>query len=284
MSRLMNDSLYNKDGNVQINDFIFHGNDDIPLFASWVGYGKPLIILHGGGPDRQSIIPFAKLLADDYRVIFPDIRGYGQSICTDRTKHNWAQYAQDVISLMDHLKLTTAIIGGMGLGASIAERIAISYANRIEALILISPETLDEDGEGSSTQEIAMMERCSQVAISEGLEEAWKPFMPHLTPVINSMVKEAMPRMNAHSFSAAMAIVYSKRLESSNQLLNISAPTLVIPGNDTRHASDIGKTYHSLISKCFIGHEVNWNDIQTVDQFAAYVAPQIRSFLNENAI
>ena len=38
-------------------------------------------MLHGGGPDRQSTIPFAALLKNKYQVIFPDIRGYGESHC-----------------------------------------------------------------------------------------------------------------------------------------------------------------------------------------------------------
>lgn len=257
----------------------YTGDDGNPLYASTLGSGQAIVMLHGGGPDRQSIIPFAHLLKDVCQVIFPDIRGYGESHCFDESKHTWAQYANDVLSLIDFLKLDRIIISGMGLGASISERFAISYPDRVSALILISPETLDKDGEGSSQEEIVMLERCSEVARKDGLVEAWKPFLPHLTRVINSMVQEAIPRTNADSFAAAMAIVHSRRLENSKQLSRIFAPTLIIPGNDVRHNSNLASLYSTLIPKCDVGSCIEWDQILTVDQFAAKVVPQIFSFL-----
>lgn len=259
----------------------YFGNDNTPLFASILGSGQPIVMLHGGGPDRQSIIPFAKLLQNDYQVIFPDIRGYGQSICLDRSKHTWEQYANDVKSLIDHLEIEKTVISGMGLGSSIAERVAYSFPDRVEAVILISPETFDKEGEGSSKEEIELMERCGEVAVQDGLHEAWKPFMPNLSVVINSMVKEAIPRTNAYSFSAAMAIVYSRRLDTAKQLSDILAPTLVIPGNDERHDSDIGNEYLALIPNCYIGETINWNKINTVNEFASGVVPEVIKFLKQ---
>lgn len=261
-------------------DIKYYGVDGNGLFASILGTGHPLVMLHGGGPDRQSIIPFAKLLQDDYQVIFPDIRGYGQSICIDPSKHTWQQYAKDVISLIDYLEIKEVAISGMGLGASIAERVAYSYPNRIKALVLISPETFDKEGEGSSTEEIDLMERCAVIARSEGLMAAWKLFIPHLIPVIASMVNDAIPRTHVESFSAAMAIVYSRRLESLQCLSDIIAPTLIIPGNDVRHNSDIGDQYLTRVPHCYLGNPIEWSTIESVDQFASSIVPQILNFLN----
>ncbi len=257
----------------------YAGDDGNPLYASTLGSGQPIIMLHGGGPDRQSIIPFANLLKHEYQVIFPDIRGYGESHCIDESKHTWAQYANDVLSLINFLKLDKITISGMGLGASISERFALSYADRASALILISPETLDKDGEGSSQEEIEMLAQCGEVALKVGLTEAWKPFLPHLTRVINSMVQEAIPRTNAASFAAALAIVCNKRLESHVQLSKIVAPILIIPGNDDRHSSTIGQQYEALIPNCTLGRPIPWNEIDSVEQFAANVVPQINEFL-----
>lgn len=256
----------------------YRGDDGNLLFASILGKGKPIVILHGGGPDRQSIIPFAKRLKKEHQVIFPDIRGYGQSYCYNSSKHNWIQYANDIISLIDHLGLEHIIICGMGLGASIAERVGFSFPDRIKGVILLSPETLDEDGEGSSEKEIEMMTRCAEKAIKEGLEQAWKPFMKDLAPVIIKMVKEAFPRTDPKSFAAAMHIVNSQRLESSKQLSEIKAPTLVIPGGDSRHSSEIGNVYMRLIPNCTLGEAFDWNNIQAMDQLTEKVTPQISMF------
>ena len=257
----------------------YYGNDKTPLYTSTMGYGLPLVMLHGGGPDRKSIIPFANLLQTHYRVIFPDIRGYGQSVCFEPLKHTWQQYAADVITLIESLGCPNAIISGMGLGATIAERVAYTYPDRVLALILISPESFDENGKGSSTEEIALMEKCAEIAKKQGLIEAWKPFMKDLSPIINFMVQDAIPRTNPDSFSAAMAIVHSQRLKDQQLLTNIVAPTLIIPGNDPRHPSDAGKQYIRLLSKCVVGQQIEWGKITSVEDLAKKVVPQITKFL-----
>lgn len=257
------------------------GEDKNLLFASILGSGPPIVLLHGGGPDRQSIIPFAQLLQFNYQIIFPDIRGYGESVCVDKSKHTWEQYARDVISLIDYLGLEQIVISGMGLGSSIAERVAITFPERIRAVILISPETLDKDGEGSSQKEIELMDQCGKVAKTGGLTAAWKPFMAELSPVIISMVIEAIPRTDPNSFSAAMNIVHSRRLANAQELSSILAPTLIIPGNDVRHTPQNGDQYLALISLCTLGIPFNWNDIHSVDELASRIVPQMVKFIED---
>lgn len=258
------------------------GDDNTPLYASTMGEGVPLMILHGGGPDRQSIIPFAKILGANYQVIFPDIRGYGQSICYDPSKHTWSQYAKDVISLINFIGINNFFICGMGLGASIAERVAYTYPDMVKGVILISPETFDKEGEGSSLQEIEMMEKCAKVSLTEGLEIAWEPFMKDLSPAITSAVRESFDRTDVRSFAAAMAIVHSKRLESFKQLSEISAPVLIIPGTDKRHNANTSNIYLEHVSQCKLGKSFDWNEIQTIEQLAVVTVPQINEFLNNH--
>lgn len=169
----------------------------------------------------------------------------------------------------------------MGLGASVTERVAFTWPGRIRGVVLVSPETFDKEGEGSSQREKMMMDKCAEVAITYGLEEAWKPFMTELSPVIVTMVREAFPRTDPGSFAAAMAIVHSKRLENSTQLSNIQAPALVIPGDDARHMPDIGKQYKELISDCTIGDPVNWSEFQTTNHLASATVRQMLCFIEK---
>ena len=85
------------------NQLIYNRSDGCPLYARVIGQGPALIMLHGGGPDHHSMRPLADHLTDHFTVALPDIRGYGRSVCTDQMGHTWAQYAKDVISLMDAL-------------------------------------------------------------------------------------------------------------------------------------------------------------------------------------
>jgi pimeloyl-ACP methyl ester carboxylesterase len=66
---------------------IIHADDGCALVTDVVGSGPPLVLLHAGGPDRQSMLPLAHRLADLATVILPDIRGYGASVCADPVRH-----------------------------------------------------------------------------------------------------------------------------------------------------------------------------------------------------
>ena len=108
--------------------FTYRGGDGCPLFATAIGPAEVsgilgetpvVVLLHAGGPDHRSLIPLARKLTSDHCVLLPDVRGYGRSICTDPSHHTWAQYADDVIGLLDYCGIRRAVIGGAGLGTTI---------------------------------------------------------------------------------------------------------------------------------------------------------------------
>lgn len=89
-------------------ELTYRGSDGCPLHAriinpaggsATVGGSPVLVLLHGGGPDHHSLVHLARRLADGYTVVLPDVRGYGRSVCTDSSRHTWAQYTDDVIAL-----------------------------------------------------------------------------------------------------------------------------------------------------------------------------------------
>ncbi|MFF8036167.1 alpha/beta fold hydrolase [Streptomyces sp. NPDC016626] len=122
-------------------DFVYRGSDGCRLHATALGQGPGLVLLHGGGPDRYSLLPLARRLADGFTVVLPDIRGYGRSVCTDPDRHTWAQYAEDVGTLLDHLGLRRAALGGTGLGGTITLRAAAAHPERIRAAVVIAWKT-----------------------------------------------------------------------------------------------------------------------------------------------
>src|SRR5688572_2489825 len=131
--------------------------------------GRPvLILLHGGGPDHRMFMPLSWRLADLCTVVLPDVRGYGRSVCADPARHTWAQYADDVIALLDHLTVRRAIIGGAGLGATIALRVALAYPERVLATILISVEDIEDDERKKA--EIEFMDAFAERVRNQGIE------------------------------------------------------------------------------------------------------------------
>lgn len=73
------------------------------LFYREKGCGHPLIILHGLWGASENWFPVANLLADDYRVIMPDIRNHGMS--PHSPEHNYEVLSDDISHFIEQLHL-----------------------------------------------------------------------------------------------------------------------------------------------------------------------------------
>jgi 3-oxoadipate enol-lactonase len=266
--------------------FTYRGRDGCPLFAVTFGLAeKPvgiverpvLFLLHAGGPDHQSLIPLAQKLASDYDVILPDIRGYGQSVCTDPSSHTWAQYADDVISLLDHCRIRQAIVGGVGLGTTISLRTAVAYPGRVRALVLVSVEDIEDDE--AKQEEIKFLDAFAERVRAEGIEAAWEPILADFPPIVGVMVREAIPRSDPASIAAAAAIGHDRSFRSVDELAVITAPTLIIPGIDKRHPTALAEEMARVLPRGRLAPVALSIDLQTADDFAGAFAPAIHDFL-----
>ena len=261
------------------------GNDGWPLFAfveerpatAAEHSETPLVLLHGGGPDHEMFAPLARELADLHDVVLPDVRGYGRSICREPERHTWSQYAADVISLLDHIGAERAILGGAGLGTTIALRVAAAYPERVQALVLISVEDIEDDERKQA--EIAFMDAFAERARNEGIEAAWAPILPELAPLIGALVREAMPRSDRASIAAAAAIGRDRSFRSIDELAAITAPTLIFPGMDERHPAKLAEDLARLLPHGQLADVRLSVDMRDAQGLAHAFAPAIREFL-----
>ena len=104
--------------------------------------GQPVILLHGWPFDIHSYVDVAPLLAKaGYRVIVPFQRGYGSTTFLSADTFRNAQQSicgEDVVNLMDALKIQRAIIGGFDIGSRTAAVVGILWPHRCTALVLVS--------------------------------------------------------------------------------------------------------------------------------------------------
>jgi 3-oxoadipate enol-lactonase len=101
--------------------------------------GNPaVLLLHGLGATHESwAFQVPGLIAENYRVIIPDLRGFGQSTYGGRS-HTIGDMAADVIALMDAKELTSAHIVGISMGGAIALQLACAYPDRVQRLVLVN--------------------------------------------------------------------------------------------------------------------------------------------------
>lgn len=97
--------------------------------------GTPVVLLHAGIADSAGWTPVAEqLAARGYRVVAPDLRGFGQSpgpVADFR-------HADDVLELLDGLRLTSPVVlVGWSMSGTIALDIALEHPERVTALALV---------------------------------------------------------------------------------------------------------------------------------------------------
>jgi pimeloyl-ACP methyl ester carboxylesterase len=114
--------------------------DDVTLYVRDSGGGEPVVLLHGW-PDTGDLwrhqIP--ALVADGYRVIVPDLRGFGQSSRPVEVEAYAApRLVGDVVGMLDRLGLDRAHVVGHDWGAAIGWLTAALAPQRVATLTALS--------------------------------------------------------------------------------------------------------------------------------------------------
>jgi pimeloyl-ACP methyl ester carboxylesterase len=105
----------------------------IKLWYGEYGHGAPVILVHGGLANANYWGLLVRALAPHYRVIVMDSRGHGRST-RDARPYGYDLMADDVIGLMDDLKIDKAALVGWSDGAIIGLDIALRHPGRLTKL------------------------------------------------------------------------------------------------------------------------------------------------------
>jgi pimeloyl-ACP methyl ester carboxylesterase len=101
------------------------------------GSGDPVILQHGWPEHWWAWRNQIPRLAERYRVIVPDLRGYGWSEVPD-SGYDKPQFAADVVGLMDVLGIEKARYAGHDWGAAAAYILAMDHPERVERVVAVS--------------------------------------------------------------------------------------------------------------------------------------------------
>ena len=104
-----------------------------------LGSGYPIIMLHGGGPGASGWSNFqdnARVLAKQFRVILPDVPGYGKSDEFDPGTEDIPKVqARAIKLLMDGLQIEKAALVGNSMGSVITLNVAVEYPERVSHIV-----------------------------------------------------------------------------------------------------------------------------------------------------
>lgn len=111
--------------------------------SDWVAQSHQpvLVLLHGFPQTHVMWQRVAQGLRGHYRLVMPDLRGYGDSshACGDAEHAHYSKraMAQEVIGLLDALGVSDFYLCGHDRGARVAHRLALDHADRVKKLCVI---------------------------------------------------------------------------------------------------------------------------------------------------
>jgi pimeloyl-ACP methyl ester carboxylesterase len=194
------------------------------------GSGTPLVLLHGFPLDSCIWREQVAGLSDRFRVIAPDLRGFGQSKSNDA--FTMESLADDVHALLGDLGAWPAIVGGLSMGGYVMLAYAKKYPTDLRGLMLI-----DTKAEGDTPEGKEGRQKMIELARSQGAKAVADQMMPKMLapdadksrPQVKRELDQIMQGQTPLTIEHALSAMRD-RSDSVANLPSIATPTLVIVG------------------------------------------------------
>jgi pimeloyl-ACP methyl ester carboxylesterase len=105
------------------------------LYFETHGSGEALVLIPSTGFSADAWKPSQLPLAKSANLILHDPRGCGRSVATQQV-YSIQQMANDIVALLDHLKIPSAHLVGHSMGGRIALELALDFPGRVKSLIM----------------------------------------------------------------------------------------------------------------------------------------------------
>src|SRR5690242_18622677 len=181
------------------------------LFYEVAGQGHPLVLIHGGYSNRHLWDDQFEALAQSYKVIRYDLRGYGNSAVVTADTPLYADW-QDLYGLLQYLEIEKAYLLGQSGGAATAIDFTLEHPEMVDALILVAPGVSGFDfqqwiQESPLRENFAMLDEAFASADVSRMIEFSLPLWtdgPARTPEqVNASVRERIRAMCLHNWTLA---------------------------------------------------------------------------------
>ncbi|MFN8412504.1 MAG: alpha/beta hydrolase [Anaerolineales bacterium] len=110
------------------------------------GKGVPLVLIHGYPLDHSIWRETSQLLENDFDVILPDMRGFGESSSLNQA-YSVSDMADDLAGLLDAIHVEKIALAGHSMGGYVALTFAKKYPERVSGLALVSSQAAADSEE-----------------------------------------------------------------------------------------------------------------------------------------
>ena len=222
----------------------FFDSDGVRIHYIVEGQGEPVVLIHGftadidknwrtgfgAGPDNTRREPMIiPALAKTYRVIALDNRGHGKSDKPHDPKQYGMEMVEDVVRLLDHLKIEKAHVIGYSMGAIITAKLLTTHPDRLLSATL---------GGHGGIRDNSRSEFYDQLASSLEQGKGFGPLIVALTPPGKprptaeeiAVINAGLSKTNDPKALAAVVRAFPELAVATEQLKSNRVPTLALIG------------------------------------------------------
>jgi len=193
--------------------------------------GRVIVFIHGFPFNHEMWKQQVDLLREDYRVIAYDLRGHGRSGVGDG-QYAFEFFVDDLIGLLDHLKIGRAVLCGLSIGGYIALRAFERIPERVEGLILCDTQSGPDSNEAKLRRAttIRAVKTDGVSAYAEGLMKAlFAPQSFTIRADVVEGIKETVRSTSSVGICGTL-LALAGRTDTTASLSGIKVPTCILVG------------------------------------------------------
>ena len=195
------------------------------------GRGAPLLFVHGFPLSCGAWQKQIDALRSSYRVIAPDLRGFGES--KDGTgPFTMAQFAEDLHALTQQLATGPVVVIGHSMGGYVTFAFLRQFPQLVRGLVLVGTKAGNDTPEGAAARRAT-----AEKVRAQGVQVVVEAMLPKMLAADNgdaAMAKAVRAMMEPSSREGVIGALLgmAERPDATGELGGISVPTLVITGAD----------------------------------------------------
>ena len=198
------------------------------------GQGEPLLLIHGFGGDKDNFTRIARHLTPHYRVLIPDLPGFGDSAPRKMDgSYRMADQVRRLHALLGQLGIKRIHLGGNSMGGFIAAQFAATHPDMVASVWLLDPSGTAVSHDTALLREYARTGENPLLARQVGDVDNMIASTMHQPPYFPGFVRDTLGRRAVADLALHRRILQqvhgSPLLEASYK--SIAAPALIVWGD-----------------------------------------------------